>query len=188
MSKKEDTRQHIIDCVITCIKNGTTYEQLSMRNISKSAGVSLGLINYHFQSKDVLINIATEAMLAESVTRCQVKMALSNVTPEERLIAFILDLTDVFYENLDITKLYLTSSFNGGSLQSSLFIIPILREIFPSVEEKSLKIKALQIVLPMQYAFIREDIFNPYMGIDESIHVDDAKKIIEKMIRNIIKN
>ena len=51
-----DNKEAIIQATIKLIEeNGEHLEEITVRDICKNAGVGLGLVNYHFGSKDKLI-------------------------------------------------------------------------------------------------------------------------------------
>ena len=53
-----DSKETIMEAAISLIEEkGDCLEEITMREISKRAGVGLGLINYHFENKEKLIEL-----------------------------------------------------------------------------------------------------------------------------------
>ena len=59
-----DNKEAIIQATIKLIEeNGEHLEEITVRDICKNAGVGLGLVNYHFGSKDKLIEACVERII-----------------------------------------------------------------------------------------------------------------------------
>ena len=90
MNDRGDTKARILDAAEKLFgMNG--FEATSLREITAEAGVNLAAINYHFQSKDSLID-AIVARRIEPVNRCRMELldaAGPNPTLEQILTAFM---------------------------------------------------------------------------------------------------
>lgn len=82
----EIRRQRLVEATIRCLKR-FGHDGLSVRRISAEAGVSIGLINHHFPTKDALVAESYRHFNAQldEVIRRHVERAPS--TPRERLRA-----------------------------------------------------------------------------------------------------
>lgn len=93
MIEKVDTKARILDAAEKLFgKNG--FDATSLRDITAEAQVNLAAVNYHFQSKDSLID-AVMARLIEPMSRRRMEMldaAGPNPTVEQILEAFLLPL------------------------------------------------------------------------------------------------
>ena len=59
-----DNKEAIIQATITLIEEkGEHFEEITVRDICKNAGVGLGLVNYHFGSKEKLIEMCVERII-----------------------------------------------------------------------------------------------------------------------------
>jgi AcrR family transcriptional regulator len=64
MKSSEQVRQKIIDVTIDLINNSNgAIEAITTRSISQKAGIGVGLINYHFQTKENLIEICVQKII-----------------------------------------------------------------------------------------------------------------------------
>lgn len=79
-------------------------------------------------------------------------------------------------------------SLLNGNMQTPLFLIPILKEIFGDQrDEINLRIIALQILLPIQASSLNPSTFNFYSGID--LHNEAQRnKFIDTLVDNLLKN
>jgi AcrR family transcriptional regulator len=59
----DETRERIIEAGIQLMLETGDLRKVTMRDIAKRAGVGLGLINYHFQSKDELMRLAIRVFM-----------------------------------------------------------------------------------------------------------------------------
>jgi AcrR family transcriptional regulator len=56
----ENAKESILSAVIAMLGEGAQTQELTVRQIAKRAGVGVGLINYHFHTKENLIDIAVQ--------------------------------------------------------------------------------------------------------------------------------
>src|SRR5271168_2133017 len=95
MNEKPDTKSRILDSAEKLFGlNG--FESTSLRDITREAEVNLAAVNYHFQSKDHLID-AVIARRIEPVNRRRMEMldaAGENPTIEQVLEAFIVPVVE----------------------------------------------------------------------------------------------
>ena len=67
-----DNKEAIIHATIKLIEENSEHlEKITVRDICKNAGVGLGLVNYHFVSKDKLIEACVERIINGIVERFQ---------------------------------------------------------------------------------------------------------------------
>jgi AcrR family transcriptional regulator len=185
---KENSKEHILKTTITILQKKETDNVPTVRDIAKEANVGVASINYHFHSKENLLREAAVHLLDEAVKKSSMIILDEGIEPKERVRQFILDLSVVFFDHKKLTRLYLSTEFNKGKLGSAKFILPVMRRIFNNaLNEEQIKIKTLQLVVPMQYIFLHEEGFIDYMGFgfntDDFSHV---KRILEQLIKNII--
>lgn len=84
----EDRRKTLIDATLACLaREGTA--GLSIRKISTEAGISIGLINHHYQGKDELIGAAYEAFSLGLLDATRERIAAAGTEPRARLSAYI---------------------------------------------------------------------------------------------------
>lgn len=95
LQRVPDTKERILDAAEKLFgQNG--FEATSLRDITTEAGVNLAAVNYHFQTKESLIDAAI-ARRMEPVNRKRMEMldlAGPNPTLEQILIAFLYPVLD----------------------------------------------------------------------------------------------
>lgn len=82
-----DNKESIIRATIALIEEkGEDLEAITVREISKKAGVGLGLVNYHFGNKDKLIELCVERIVNGIVEQFQsIREKTEGFTPFEKL-------------------------------------------------------------------------------------------------------
>ena len=93
MPEKNDTRQLILEAVVTCIEKYGV-DKLTTRKIAEQAGTNIASINYYFRSKDELVAAALSMTIKHMME--DIFTALDNTEqPFERT------LEDIFFYLLD---------------------------------------------------------------------------------------
>jgi len=84
----EVRRQQLIDATLTCVSqhgiSGTT-----LTAVTKEAGVSLGLVNFHFKSKDILLAETLNYLAQEHRLLWMTAVNRSDLLPEDKLRAIV---------------------------------------------------------------------------------------------------
>eukprot|EP01035_Chromulina_nebulosa_P011747 gene11747-15677_t len=84
----EDRRRALISATLTCLgRDGTA--GLSIRKISKEAGISIGLISHHFAGKDELIGAAYETFSLGHLDATRERIARAGPDARARLSAYV---------------------------------------------------------------------------------------------------
>lgn len=90
----EDRRKALIDATLKCLSR-EGQDGLSVRKISKEAGISISLINYHYASKEDLVAQAYETLSSVLLNSLKVAVAQARGGPRDQLSALI---TAIFAE------------------------------------------------------------------------------------------
>ncbi|WP_245815177.1 TetR family transcriptional regulator C-terminal domain-containing protein [Shimia gijangensis] len=78
----------LIEATITSIsKHGISGTTLT--SVTKEAGLSLGLVNFHFKSKEVLLTETLRFLAEEHRTLWMSKLSKSNLSPRDKLFAIV---------------------------------------------------------------------------------------------------
>jgi AcrR family transcriptional regulator len=85
---RDDRRHSLIEATLRCLMREGR-EGLSTRKISAEAGISIGLINHHFRSKDDLVAAAYETMAARQLAFLKRQAESAGPGAEERLRAYL---------------------------------------------------------------------------------------------------
>lgn len=115
MNRNIDVRNHIIEVTTELIEqyNGDIMS-ITLRMIAKKAGVGLGLMNCHFQSKNNLIAQCVQRIIGHVVADFHIDKHFSS--DKERLIAWATYVFDFLFENSSISRISILRDFNDYAL------------------------------------------------------------------------
>jgi AcrR family transcriptional regulator len=83
----EDRREMLVDATLRCLADASV-DRLSVRAIAAEAGVSVGLMNHHYASKDALIADAYKRAAADLLAGLREAVEAAPDDPRSRLDAF----------------------------------------------------------------------------------------------------
>ena len=108
-------RQALIDATLRCLSDRGV-EQTSVRRISEQAGVSVGLVNHYYRSKDELVADAYAQVADNLLAALTAEVARSGGTARQRLSAFFRASFSAVVLDPDLLRVWL--SFWGMAYRS----------------------------------------------------------------------
>ena len=81
----EDPRTRILAAATALLGESSDPARITVRQIAERAGVGTGLINYHFQSKDNLLNEVVSGMMMAEVGSWMAETKDASLDPQTRL-------------------------------------------------------------------------------------------------------
>lgn len=204
-----DVRERLIETAERLMRSGRKAETLTTREIAAAAGASVGIINYHFGSKDALIAKAAERIFADFEPRWSrvseaARAAVESVAPgngragvraaalaalsagKEELKAILKDLASAVDLAAEGSEFSIRRELLDGDLGTTKFLAPVLRSFLPpGSDERELRRACFFIVAPLQLLFLRGAWFSEWTGIDLS---DGAErdKVIDSLVDSIL--
>lgn len=192
MSETEfTTKEKIINKTIKLMKKEKDFEKITMRNIAQKADVAVSMLNYHFQSKENLINKAVEAHIGEVIKNSEDRHSKMELTPEQRLRSGINAAADFIANNPGVSRVSILSDLKKGKIDdnsSRIFhsIYSQLKDHFKDQkDEVTLKILAQQQLAALQEIFLRSEVFEKQTGLDFFVK-KDRRLITKKIVDNIL--
>lgn len=184
----QDAKERIIKAAAEILDEVNDIEKITVRQIAQRANVGIGLINYHFRSKDNLFGMVVGKMMAEKAAGFITPGNYSNLEPVAKLKAMLKELYSLGSQYEKLNQFTIMKGIQNGDIQTQLFIIPVLREIFGnSADEMQLRIIAMQIILPIQVTALCPSSFKIYSGIE--LHNEIQRNIfIDNLIDNLVKD
>ena len=183
---EQDARQSIIDTTKAILEEVDDVEKITVRQIAERAGVGIGLINYHFKSKDNLLSIAIGDVMSKTIWSFTKTDDYSNLEPTAKLKMMMKELYALAGSNEKLIRFILSREVLEGNMQTPLHLIPLLKEIFGNKkDDMQLRIIALQILHPIQVTGLNIDAFHMYSGID-LYNTEQRTRFIDMLIDNLI--
>ena len=106
MTNKRKIKNKLVSAAIECIED-FGLQNTTSRKIAKKAGANLAAINYHFNSKDNLIEIALDQTLDEAFENMIDEELLNKQYPTFALYSFLLEFLQVGLKHPEIIKAHL---------------------------------------------------------------------------------
>lgn len=162
---KEDGRSKILEIAWKQLQEVKDPEKVTVRAISKEACVSVGLLNYHFPSKDHMLMEAVGAELAKVARRWQMMASDANMDPKKGLYDMLKMLMDLGAEQLYLIKIASKFELIEGAINTPWFILPYVKRI-TGFDDMKAKMVAHGMICSMQSAVLKEDAYRTYMGLN----------------------
>ena len=161
MKDKEKVKERIINAATELIeKSGGEVKNITARAIADKSGVALGLINYHFESKENLIAICVQGIVNKVLMNFAPDKKdytePDGLTDKQRLISFAQQTFDFLFDNYAIIKISILSDFKDyklicNSVYTRMGLGLALRENIP---ENKKQLIAFSLTSTMQAAFL----------------------------------
>lgn len=184
---EQDARQSIIDAAKAILGEVDDVEKITVRQIAERAGVGIGLINYHFKSKDNLLCIAIGDVMSRTISGFGKEDLHKNLDPVSKLKTMIKELYLLAGNDEKMIRFLLTREIIDGNMQTALYLVPLLEEIYGnSKDNMQLRIIALQILYPIQVTALNPSAFHLYSGVDLT-NIEQRNHFIDTLIDNLVK-
>ena len=167
-----DIKELLIDRTIELIKESEGKpERITARAIAQRSGVALGLINYHFGSKDNLLAECCNKIINELLSSMKPGLMKSEddvLTDRERLILYAKQTFEYLFANRAIVKMSILSDFRsyGEDTNSALTQKGFQMAIKGDIPGKSKRLIAFSLASSMQTAFLAADESKKITGYD----------------------
>lgn len=168
-----DHKEAIIQATIALIEeNGEALDTITVREISKRAGVGLGLVNYHFGNKDKLIELCVERIINGIVEQFQdIREKTEGFTAFEK-IEYLGNMTfDFLFEHYAVSRISMLTDMknpapNDNTHRTYAAYLPLVAACRPDWDEHTVKRKTFCLISIMQQAFLRSETASTILDID----------------------
>lgn len=170
--EKKTAREKIIYTTTQLIKEFGDISKITIRDIAVQAEVGSGLINYHFQTKENLIEICVLRIVSQFIEEIEKLYDELELSPIEKLKYVFKVKCDFIVENPMISKISMIRELNTETLddntdQSAKVHFKVLKEIFGDRKTDKELFFILHILMSsIQVAFLRNDVIKVYMEMD----------------------
>lgn len=176
------TREQIIAVTLTAIQE-EGLSAVTIRQIAARAGVNVAAINYHFGSKDALINEVLVELTA-GLRDAFVLMAEDGPPPRHRLHRFLDELSSVLLRYPDVYRQAIGTGLLGGDGQRQYLsflrveglqaLKRLVREETGETDERQLTLRIVQAIGGLIYPLLVGSLIEPAIGI--SFADDEARR------------
>ncbi len=189
----KSTKEKIISVTIQLIREEKDVKKITMREIAKRADLAVSVINYHFQTKENLINKAVQAIISSVVRGAADKAKETSDDPIIKLENHLKQAVEFIVNNPGIARVSILNNLTKGSIDDNSYqvfnsIYAILKEIFgDSKEEITLKMMAHQQLATVQVMFLRSEVFKEQTGFD-FFDAKQRERLMDILLNNLLCN
>ena len=182
MSKNVNVKNRIIEVTTELIEqhNGNI-KDITARMIATKANVGLGLINYHFGSKEKLITECVQRIIEKVVTEFQ--MTEQYETDKERLTACATYVFNFLFEHSAISRVSILGDFQNytGNCNSVLTQQGFSLSLKNGISNKDKSMFVFILTAAMQVAFLGSETVKKLLGYDFT-KAEDRAAYIGKLV------
>lgn len=184
--KDQEARERIVKVTtMMLLEFPESIDKITVRQIAERADVGTGSINYYFGSRDSLLSLAVGSILSQKANVFLQEKESFSLSPADQLKSMLKELCKAALVNEKLIRFTMTQSILNGELQTLLYLVPLLKQIFGAEkEELELRVIALQILQPLQIAGIAPAAFRMYSGID-LYDTEERNSFIDMLVDNL---
>ena len=187
-----DNKEAIIKATIDLIQErGEQLQEITVREICKRANVGLGLLNYHFENKDKLIELCVERMVNGIVDHFySIQEKTEGRDPMEKL-SYLGNLTLTFlFEHYAVSRISMltdmqTPKEDDNTHKTYSAYLPLVAACRPDWDRETLERKTFCLIAAMQQSFLRSKVILQTQGIDLT-NPKERRAFHDKMLRDIL--
>ena len=170
-----DNKEAIIQATIKLIEEkGEHLEEITVRDICKNAGVGLGLVNYHFGSKEKLIEMCVERIINRIVERFQDMQKETETFSSFEKLEYLGNVTlDFLFEHPAVSRISVLTDMqmpkaNDNTHRTYAVYLPLVAACRPDWDKITVKRKTFCLITIMQQTFLRYETISKMLDIDLS--------------------
>ncbi|MFT8316407.1 MAG: TetR/AcrR family transcriptional regulator [Clostridium sp.] len=184
-TKDINAKDKIIKATIDMLNEVGEPDKITIRQIAERANVGVGLINYHFQTKENLLYKAVSDTMSQMAVQLQKLNIGKDKEPVQRLKTMLKELSDFAVRYSKLSLILASYDLQQGNMQTPLYLIPLLREIYSNTKDEiEMRIIALEIITTLQVACISSQAFQLYTGMDINNKVQ-RDELIDTIVNSV---
>lgn len=190
--KSKSVKEKIIDSTIELIGECVSIESVTIRDIATKAGVGVGLINYHFQTKDNLINQCVQKIIGNIIENFDKLYQSLTMEPLDKLRFLTKQMCSFVVQNQGISRVSILSDLSTGDCldntsQTTKAYLPVMREACGNKKsDKELYQLTFILQATLQSAFLRRDVLMQSADVD-FYDTEQREQFIDRLIDTIFK-
>jgi len=187
---ENDAKERLIEVTIKMICQGKKPSEITVKDITESAELGNGMVNYHFQSKDNLIRLAVKKVMTCATKLLSGKIkAKEEEPPVKRLTIILKEVVNFIADNSEISKIAILDDLenNQGTahlLSSEESYNKCIKDIYGD-NMGTLSIKNYLIAGYINYIFLKAEKIKNETGFD-FYNKEDREKAIETLVEELV--
>ena len=194
---KKSIKQKIVETTIRVMQEEDDISKITIRKIAQRADIGVGLINYHFQTKQNLINQCVRIFIGQVISRWdEVIPRIKGTKPEAHLKKMLIATAQFVSDYPRISKISILNdiknpSQNDNTAQTLEGILPILNELnINNKPQEFLKMEGYNTLTILQMAFLKASFLKKETGFDfydKNLRGSLIHSLVTQLIENISK-
>lgn len=169
-NRSEKTKIKIMSAVIELLEETCT-ENVNITQIAETADIAVGLVNYHFKSKDELLAKSIKYYIENAIAKESIKVIKTDLTPIEQLKASLHGYADFLERHGFISRLFIKyscdSEYGNDIAKMGLeHYLPLLYQIKSWNSEIEAVIAINMVANFIHMAFMKSDLIRQLFGLD----------------------
>jgi len=166
--QRDSVKDQLIQATMSLLTESKNPSKITARQIANEADANLAMINYYFNSKDELVSIAVNKLMADRANELK-EIKDSHMHAKQKLAEFLTTMSDITIDFSELTKPTIPYLLLEGEIDLPYYILPMLKECCGDKRsEMECRIIAYQLISFSQLVFYRSSDFLKYTGIDIS--------------------
>jgi len=159
---------------------------ITSRDIAARAQVSIGNINYNFESKDEVLSLAVQQNFLHDV-RLFKRKTVEIINPKKELMHIMEEFLTRLIKYKHLSRFALKYKLTKRTFNSERYLLPYIAKYLEGkpVSPLEIKLKAMQINAVFSVAFFNTEEFFKYSDLD-LYNPDDVKKMITALIDSVL--
>jgi len=185
MKNMNDVKENIISVTTELIEQSNgNIKNITARAIAEKAGVGLGLINYHFGSKDNLVATCVQRIIGKVIMGFSTEKEYAN--DKERVTAWAIYVFDFLFEHPAISRISILGDLQNYTIKCNSvysqkgFMLALTKDI----EDKDKPLLSFILTAAMQTAFLSGTAAKELLGYD-FMKQTDRIAFIKKLVTAI---
>lgn len=171
---RKNIKNEIIEATIKLIEEkGSNPADITIGEICDRVGVGVGLVNYHFQTKDNLIRQCVRRIIEDTIQNTDGKsLVLNEPTHKAKLRALLKINCEYLIKNKNISRISIQTDFINDDLRDNTqqtveaYLPLVIKSYINDFSDGEIKQRLYMLILTIQSLFLRTSLFKDQTGID----------------------
>lgn len=193
--RTDDVKGRILGAAVELLREKRDADSVSIRGIAERAGVSVGMANYHFQTKDKLIELAVQEHVAGVIrgSRSEEELTVTPASGAQEMRQRLKAAASFVAEHPGISRVSILRDMKEGHTEDNTSEVAkgVYRQLADVYGDRrdaaSLRLLAAIQVAAVQHLFLRAEVNRKSTGLD-FFREEDRNRMMDLIIDTVLGN